>query len=66
MNFMKNDKAQELKPVYIHEASYSTDDSFSLIDIAMALLRHKTLIAVIIISFIALGVTKALLTPKSY
>ena len=63
---MKNDNSQELKPVYIHEASYSTEDEISLIDLVMILVNRKRLISLIFIGFIVLGIAVALLTPKQY
>ncbi len=41
---MKDSDLQELKPVYIHEASYSADDEISMIDLAMVLVRRKRMI----------------------
>ena len=63
---MKNNELQELKPVYIHEARYSADDEISLVDLAVILARRKALIIFIITIFMALGIAKALLTPKQY
>ena len=63
---MKDSDLQELKPVYIHEASYSADDEISMIDLAMVLVRRKRMIAVITTFIIALGVIAAFLVPKSY
>jgi len=63
---MKNNDLQELKPIYIHETSYSAEDEISLVDLAMVLIRRKKLIIGITTFFIALGVAAALLMPKSY
>lgn len=63
---MKNNESQELKAVYIQEASYTNDDEISLVDIAIILLRRKRMIAAIIASFIALSVITISLTPKKY
>ena len=63
---MKTNDPKELKPVYIHEMNYSTDDEISLIDLAIVLIRHKTIIAVIFTATIALGVTMTLFTPRIY
>ena len=64
--YMKANDKQELKPVYIHEASYSTNNEISLVDLAIILVRRKKMIAVIIIIAIAFGVTSALLKPRTY
>ena len=63
---MKNNDLQELRPIYIHEASYSAEDEISLIDLAIVLINRKKLISLIFISFIVLGIAVALLTPKKY
>ena len=63
---MKNNDLTELKPVYIHEARYSSENEISLVDLAMVLVRRKIMIAVISTFIIALGLTAALLVPKSY
>lgn len=63
---MKNKELQELKPVYIHEARHSTEDEINLVDLAVILARRKIMVLSIIILFIALGITKALITPKQY
>jgi len=63
---MKNKELQELKPVYIHETSHSSDDEINLIDLAVILTQRKILIVLIITIFMTLGITKAMLTPKQY
>ena len=63
---MKNNDIQELKPIYIHEASYSTNNEVSLVYLAMVLVRHRILIAAIVIITIAAGATSALLKPRTY
>ena len=63
---MKTSDLQEVKPIYIHEATYSKDDEISLVDLVMILVRHKALITSIFILCIALGTTKALITSKTY
>ena len=63
---MNDSDRQELKPVYIHEANYSSDDEISLVDLAMVLIRRKRMIAVIAAFIILLGVIAALSVPKSY
>lgn len=63
---MKDSEIQELKPLYIHDARYSANDEITLVDLAMVLVRHKRMIAVITTFIIAIGVTAALFIPKSY
>ena len=63
---MKNNESQELKPIYIHETGYSTDDEINMVDLVKTLFKHKTLIAVIFTIIIALGVIVALFTPRIY
>lgn len=63
---MKNKELQELQPVYVHEARHSTDDEISLVELAVIIARRKILVFFIIILFIVLGITKALITPKQY
>ena len=63
---MKNNDLQEIKPVYVREASYSTEDEISLIDLAMVLVKRKKLISLIFTGFIVLGIAAALLIPKKY
>ena len=63
---MKNNDLQDLKPVYIHETSYSTENEISLIDLAMVLVNRKKLIIQIFTVFVILGIAAALLIPKKY
>ena len=63
---MKNNDLQEIKPVYVHEASYSTEDEISLLDLAMVVVKRKKLFSLIFTGFIALGIAAALLNPKKY
>ena len=63
---MNKNNLTELKPVYIHEASYSTEDDISLLDLALVLVKRKKLISLIFTGFIVLGIAAALLTPKKY
>jgi uncharacterized protein involved in exopolysaccharide biosynthesis len=63
---MKSSDKPELKPVYIHEASHSTSEEINLIDLAMVLIRHKTMIAIVFITTLALGLFLALSTPRVY
>ena len=63
---MKNNDLQELKPVYIHEASYTENNDINLVDLAIILLRRKKMIAAIIMIAIAFGVATALLKPRTY
>jgi len=63
---MENKDLQELKPVYIHEANYTTDGVINLIDLVITLINRKKLISLIIICFITLGVVVALISPKIY
>jgi len=63
---MKTNDLQELKPVYIHEASYTAGDEISLVDLAMVLVRRKVMIISIFIVFIVSGITLALLIPRTY
>jgi len=63
---MINNDLKELKPIYIHETSYSTEDGISLIDLAIVLINRKKLISLIFIGFIVLGIAAALSTPKKY
>lgn len=64
---MKINNLQELKPIYIHDAtSYSASEEISLIDIAMILIRRKVLVVSVFIVFIALGVASSLFIPKIY
>ena len=53
---MKNNELEELKPVYIHEASSSANDEISLVDLALVLVRRKRLIGLILITFISIGI----------
>ena len=52
---MKNKELDEIKPVYIHEACYSTDNEINLLDLALVLIRKKMLIGTILTIFIAAG-----------
>lgn len=63
---MKDRNLQELKPIYIHEASYISDDEISLIDLVMVLVRRRNLMTIVFVSTIILGTIGALLTPKTY
>lgn len=63
---MKNNELQELKPVYIHEKSYSANDEISLIDLAMVLVNRKKLVYLVFTAFIVLGIAAALLITKKY
>lgn len=63
---MKDSDLQELKPVYIHETSFSANDEISLVDLAMVLVRHKKAVVLTTTLIIALGVITALLKPDSY
>lgn len=63
---MKNSDAKEIRPVYIQEAYYSVDDEINMINLAIVLVQHKFLIATFFIVFSLLGVTLALISPKTY
>lgn len=63
---MKNNKLQELKPIYIHENTYQSANEVSLIDLAMVLIKRKALIITIIIGFLIFSISVALLTSKKY
>ena len=63
---MENKDLKELKPIYIHEASYSSDHEISLIDLAMILVNRKKLVYLIFFSFLTLGIAAAVLAPKEY
>jgi len=63
---MENNELQEIKPIYVREASYSTEDDISLLDLAMVLVKRKKLISLIFTGFIVLGIAAALLIPKKY
>ena len=63
---MKNNDLQEIKPVYVREASYSTEDEISLLDLAMVVVTRKKLIVLIFTGIIVLGIAAALLIPKKY
>lgn len=64
--FMKNNDMQELKPIYLQQANYSSNDEISLISLVTVLLRRKLLISTIFIIFLLSGVAYALLTPRTY
>lgn len=53
---MKNNELKELKPVYINETDYSTNDNISLVDLALILIRRKLLIIGFFIATIIIGV----------
>ncbi|MFK5854551.1 MAG: hypothetical protein QM503_00380 [Bacteroidota bacterium] len=53
---MKNNELENSKPVYIQNTIYSPESEISLIDIALVLVRRKTLIGVVLITFVSLGV----------
>ena len=63
---MKNKDLQELKPVYIHEITNTSDDNISLIDLAIILIKRKILISVIFILFVILGITAALQVTQKF
>lgn len=63
---MKNEELHKLKPVYIHESSFSAENEISLIELTMVLIRHKLLIAYIFIIVVASGVAVAFLLPDKY
>ena len=55
-----------MKPIYIQQAGYSTIDVLNMIDLALTLVKRKTMIAVIFSIITALGIFAALLTPREY
>ncbi len=59
---MKDNELQQLKPVYIHEAFATHDDEINLVDLALVLVRRKTIIMTILGLFIAAGIAYALAT----
>lgn len=63
---MNTSDLQKLKPVYIHEADYSSDNEVSLVDLATILIKHKMTVIIIFIVTCAIGITMALLTPRIY
>lgn len=63
---MKNKEPQELNPIYIRETSYPVDDSVNLVDLAMILIRRKSVIAFIFTTTMVLGLVVALLMPRTY
>lgn len=63
---MKTNDLQELKPIYIHEASYSVDDEISLVDLAIVLVRHKKMIAIIITFILTIAVITTFFIPSKY
>lgn len=63
---MKDNNLQELKPVYIQETSYSSEDEINLVDLTIVLLRHKKLIAIIITFILATTVITIFLLPNKY
>jgi LPS O-antigen subunit length determinant protein (WzzB/FepE family) len=63
---MKNNELEKLKPIYIHESSYSTEDEINLLNLAIMLVRRKKMVLAITIFISAAGIILALMTPKSY
>lgn len=46
---MKNKELDKVKPIYVHEDCYSTDDEINLLDLVLVLVRRKMLIGFILI-----------------
>lgn len=65
-HIMKSNDLQQLKPVYIHEASYSVDNEISLVDLAVVLVRRKKMIAIIITLVLTITVIITILIPNKY
>lgn len=63
---MKNNDLQELKPVYINQADYESDDQINLIDLALILVRRKTMIVGIFIFTVVLGIISSIILPQKY
>ena len=63
---MKDKDLPEVKPIYIHEASYSTDDEISLVDLALVLVKRIKLISLIIVIFILFGFVITQFVTKQY
>lgn len=63
---MNDNESQQLKPVYIHEAFATHDDEISLVDLALVLVRRKTIILAILSLFIVAGIALALTSEKKY
>ncbi len=63
---MKDNHLQDLKPVYIHEASYLANTEISMVDLAMVLLRRRKIIAGVVAPIIILSVAAALMMPSKY
>lgn len=63
---MKNDKLHELRPLYIHETNYRTDNEINLIDLALVLIRRKVMVTSIFAALLVFGTIFTLLTPKTY
>lgn len=66
-NTLENNKLAELRPAFTQEPStYIADDEISLIDLTLVLLHRKVLIGVIFLLCLLLGLTAALLMPRTY
>jgi len=63
---MKNNNLQDIKPTYLQETRYASDDAISLIDITIILLNRYKLITFVLIGFLILGIAIALLIPNKY
>ncbi len=63
---MKDNELQPLKTVYIQEAFATHDNEISLVDLALIVVRRKTVIIVVLGLFIAAGIKIALTTEKTY
>ncbi len=63
---MKNKELPKIKPIYIHEAEYSTESEISLIDLVLVLVKRSKLISLIVIIFIIFGITNTFFVTKQY
>lgn len=63
---MSNKDLRQLKPIYIHEASYSTYDEISLVNLVAILVKRKALFSIIFIGILSSGIAFAILSPRIY
>lgn len=62
----KNNSSKKLKPIYTHDLHASKSDEINFIDITIMLIKHKLMIAIILVINIIIGVIFTLQKPTIY
>lgn len=63
---MKEKTLQENKLDNAHQVNFSTNDEINLTDLALILIRRKTLVLIIFISVLVASIIFSVLTPRAY